>query len=795
MSLPERTVCLDAQGAQSRHHHDRGIARYITEHVRALHQARPESLHSVVLNPTLHLPGSLNWLLGSNLLGWATADRRVQRAPRRPPAIYHVMSPFELEHPIDELWPQWARASDVRTVVTLYDLIPLVFADHYLRDPAIRARYEARSTLVQRADHVLAISHTTAEDAIDRLGIRRDRITVINAGATQKFADMYNSPNAAGEILRTRLPAIRSGYILYVAGFEFRKNLERIITAYGLLARELREAHQLVIACRMLPSEEDLLREWAIRAEIQDEQLVVTGYVSDEELGALYHACDLFVFASIYEGSGLPILEAMSCGAPVVASNTSTGPEILGGLQGTFDPYEPTSIAECLTRVISSPLVIEDLVQRSRRRVAAYSWAAVGQRSLEAYEGVLNDRPLRAARPRRRPRIALASPWPPEQSGIADYNLRLARELGQHVDVDVVVGKPLGCYAPPLERGVRLLTTSSFEETRRLRQPDRIVYCMGNSAFHGHVYELLRQHPGAVVAHDVRLTGFFGWFAEKERPDDPAGRLAERMESLYGHRLPAAVAGGGIPNWELQAALGIYMTGEIQQYAEQMLVHSRHALEVLELDRGPLDRSVPVQVLPFAMPLVVSSRPHRSLEDSPMLVSVGVISEVKGLASLITAIALLAERYPHIRLIIAGPGAESEISRWRDFAAEVASGVNIEVTGHLSTEAYASLLARADLAVQLRTISHGEASAAVADCLAAGLPTVVSDLGWASELPAGAVWRVPLGAAPAALATRLEELIRDEDARHALSEAAQAHAKACDFSSVAEAYLRVLELA
>jgi glycosyltransferase involved in cell wall biosynthesis len=795
MRLSERAVCLDAQGAQSRHHHDRGIARYITEHVRALHHARPESLHSVLLNPTLPLPGSLNWLLGRDLLGWATSDRRAQRAPQSPPAIYHVMSPFELEHPIDELWPQWARAAGVRTVVTLYDLIPLVFADHYLREPVIRARYEARSGLIRRADHVLAISRATAEDAINHLGISRDRISVIDAGATEKFADMYSSPDAARKALRTRLPEIRSGYMLYVAGFEFRKNLERTIAAFGLLARELRTAHQLVIACRMLPSEEELLREWATRAGIEGDQLVITGYVSDAELGALYHSCELFIFTSIYEGSGLPILEAMSCGAPVVASNTSTGPEILGDLDGTFDPYEPASIAECLTKVIDSPPTIAKLAERSRQRIAAYTWSQVGQRSLEAYEDVMDDRPPGATRSRRRARIALVSPWPPEQSGIADYNLRLARELGQHVDVDIVVARPLDHYAPPLEHGVRLLPASSFEETKRLRQPDRIVYCMGNSAFHGYVFELLRRYPGAVVAHDIRLTGFYGWFAEQERPEDPTGRLAEYMEAIYGRRLPATLIEGEVPNWEQQLALGIYMTRELQQLAEQMFVHSHYAREVLQLDRGPLDRQVPVHVLPFGMPAVVVDRSYRSFGDSPLLISVGVISEVKGLANLITTISLLAEHYPRVQLVIAGPGAEPEITRWRDFAAEVAPGVDIQVTGHLPTDDYASLLERADLAVQLRTISHGEASAAVADCLAAGLPTVVSSLGWASELPPDAVARVPSDCTPSHLTVCLERLLKSDDARHELSHGAQAYAQSHSFQVVAKEYMRVLELA
>jgi glycosyltransferase involved in cell wall biosynthesis len=318
---------------------------------------------------------------------------------------------------------------------------------------------------------------------------------------------------------------------------------------------------------------------------------------------------------------------------------------------------------------------------------------------------------------------------------------------------------------------------------------------MGNSSFHRHVYELLRERPGAVVAHDVRLTGFYGWFAGLERADDPAGRLAERIDTQYGARLPPAPSGEQSPSWERQSALGIYMTREIQQYAEQIFVHSRYAQAVLDLDRGVLDRQVPVSVVPFGIPPTkLQARTCRAVDDAPLLVSVGVVSEVKGLANLITAVSLLASEHKHLRLVIAGPGESGELRRWQDFAREAAPTVDIEIPGHLPSERYAHLLHTADVAVQLRTLSNGEASAAVADCLAAGLPTVVSDIGWASELPADAVARVPADATPTLIADRLTDLLDDTEARQAVSDGALALAEKWSFPHVAQEYLRALQL-
>jgi glycosyltransferase involved in cell wall biosynthesis len=798
MSLPIASICLDVQGAQSHSHHDRGIARFIVEHARAIHAQRRQALHSVLLNPGLPLTGNLDWLLGDRLLGWTTSDRRVSPRVSSTPAIYHVMSPFELQHTIGELWPGWARQSDVRTAVTLYDTVPVIFPEHYLRDPVIKTRYEARAELVRTADAVLAISQTTADDAVERLGVDPDRVKVIDAGATAKFATMYRSREAAWDVVRARLGTIRPGFMLYVAGFEFRKNLERVVAAYGLMPEAVRSQHQLVIACRMLPSEKQLVTDWARSAGVKEGQLVVTGYVSDAELGALYHTCSLFLFASIYEGSGLPILEAMSCGAPVAASSTSTTPEILGDMRATFDPYEPREIADCLSSTIESKSELAALRKRSADRVGRYTWSRVADRSLTAYEGMLAARPQASEtnRRRRRRRIALVSPWPPEQSGIADYNLRLARELGRNVDVDVIVANDLDHYAPPLERGVTLASSRSFRAWETLRQPDRILYCMGNSAFHGHVYELLRERPGAVVAHDVRLTGFYGWFAGVEAPADPAARLQERIAAMYGPRLPPETIREGSPSWQRQHALGIFMTGEIQEYAEQLFVHSRHAREVLELDRPAIGRQTPIELLPFGMPPAISEdRAIREVAAAPLIVSVGVVSEVKGLAELIAAVSLVGEHRAGVRLVIAGPGDDAELERWRALARESAPAIDVELTGHLPMERYTHLLATADLAVQLRTLSNGEASAAVADCLSAGLPTVVTDAGWAGELPEDIVAKVPADCTGGELAEHLERLLEDGDLRRDISDGARSFASAHSFARVADAYAQALELA
>jgi glycosyltransferase involved in cell wall biosynthesis len=781
-------VWLDAQGAQNRAHFDRGIPRFINEQLRHVVQQAPDQIRAVALNPALPLTGNLNWLLGSGRIRW---DGGLGPRPTPLPRIYHAMSPFELDRSLDDLWPRWARSPDVKTVITLFDLIPLVFADHYLRDPMIRSRYLARSELVRNADQVLAISQTTADDATRLLDVPPERITVIDAGVSNQFADAYGSKDEARHIVNRRLPELRPGFLLYVAGIEFRKNIERLIAAYGLTSPAFRTRHQLVITCRLRPEDAAHLGRCRKEAGVSAADLVLTGYVTDAELAALYRTCELFVFASLYEGSGLPILEAMACDVPVIASKTATSPEILGDDAGLFDPYDPYDIARVLEATPADEPLMERLRERSRERVTHYTWDHVAERTLEGYERVAARS---ARRPRsRRPRIAMFTPWPPEASGIAAYNLRLVRELGRSIDVDIVVGQRENAYAPPQEAGVQLVPIHDLRGREALRAYDRLVYCMGNSDFHGYIYESLRHRRGVVIAHDVRLTGFYGWYAGRERPEDPAGRLDERIRAMYGNRL-GALPDGYAPTPETQSALGIYMTQEIQEYAEHIVVHSRYARDILCLDRPQVRSAPPVTVLPLAFPSTSADREPATEPAAPLVVSFGVVSSVKNPQVLIEAFALLARERRGARLVFAGGAEESELARWRAVAADAGVADRVELLGHTSERRWEQLLRVADLAIQLRSISNGEASAAVTECLAAGLPTIVTDHGWAAELPAEAVIGVPVELTAPVLAGAMRSVIDAPSLAAALSKSGREHAESNSFPAMAERYLELLGL-
>jgi glycosyltransferase involved in cell wall biosynthesis len=366
-------------------HAERGVARYVTEHARALLELASDLIGWVGLSPDLPLPESARSLERS---GKITSQAASARPSEGQPSIYHVMSPGEADLELDGIWPPWSRGS--RLVVTLHDLIPLLMREQYDADWGHwSTAWIARLGLLGAAQQVLTNSQQTAGDAIEHLRIPEERITVIGSGVSDRFSSLVGSRDQADVVLRSALPKVRPGFLLYVGGVDYRKNLEGAIRAYARLPAAMRQAHQLVIVCRLARHRRLSLRAFALDLGIESRNLLLTGFVPDRELAALYRACELFIFPSLYEGAGLPILEAMSCGAPVAASGTSAMPELLGDPAATFDPADPADIAHCIREVLGNRRMLDALRESSRDQAALHTWERVAKRTVEGYERAL----------------------------------------------------------------------------------------------------------------------------------------------------------------------------------------------------------------------------------------------------------------------------------------------------------------------------------------------------------------------------------------------------------------------
>lgn len=376
-------IVLGVQGAQSPSNRGRGIARYVLEHVRALFRVAPEAIAAVQYDPGLPLDEVLESL--PSALPWLPAPRPVEGEE----LVYHVMSPFE-EMSLDMVWPVWARAARHPLAVTLYDLIPLLYGERYLVTSRLRTFYAARLGLLRTADAVLAISQGTADDAVRLLGTAPGRLTSVGAGCADFF-----SPAPAGHdafaTARSLLPELRPGFFLYVGGLDPRKNVHGLLAAYARLDERLRAEAQMVIACRPETYQARDLRRHARRLNL-GRSVLLTGFVSDELLLALYRSCRMTILASGYEGFGLTALEAMRCGAAAAVSDIPSLRDLVPDPEARFDPLSIEAIAAVLSRAISDPAFLARRKARGPELAAAHTWDRVARASLEAYGKALRVR-------------------------------------------------------------------------------------------------------------------------------------------------------------------------------------------------------------------------------------------------------------------------------------------------------------------------------------------------------------------------------------------------------------------
>jgi glycosyltransferase involved in cell wall biosynthesis len=178
-------------------------------------------------------------------------------------------------------------------------------------------------------------------------------------------------------------------YILYVGSIEPRKNLLRLLQAYARLRKDLPGWKLVLVGARnawkSTPISEEM-RKLNLAPWVQ-----LTGYIPEEDLPALYNGAGLFAFPSLYEGFGLPVLEAMACGTPVITSNVSSLPEVAGDAALLVDPYNVEEIAAAMVNVLSDQELSEDLHRRGLERSKEFSWERTAQQTLEVYKKVLRE--------------------------------------------------------------------------------------------------------------------------------------------------------------------------------------------------------------------------------------------------------------------------------------------------------------------------------------------------------------------------------------------------------------------
>ena len=640
-------ILTDLQACQSLPHKDRGVGRYSLSLAAEMHRLRGERGLLIALNAAIPntieavraaMPPDASFSVWTGIArtAWEQPGNELRRAAANVTRevalaaggadIHHISSFFEGY--ADDVVVDIPNARRVPVAATLYDLIPLIYQDVYLQDERMRSWYLSRVEALKRADLLLTISDCTRRDAIEHLGMDPERIVNISAAVDPMFRPCRPAPDAE-KALRARYGLDRR-ILLYTGGIDPRKNIGRLIEAFSRVEPATRDDVQLVIVCGINGEAAKTLRAQAVLAGLAPEELVLTGYVSDHDLVALYNLCEAFVFPSWYEGFGLPVLEAMACGAAVIASDRASVPEVIGRSDALFDPFRIEDMAARIAKVLGDSGFRGSLREHALTQSRRFSWAGSAARAIEA----MDDAVRRAAATSavspgngsvRKPTLAFVAPLPPEQTGIANYSGELLPHLAEHYRIVLVTDQaqvePDAGWA-----GLEMRDIAWFEQ--HAGSFDRILYQFGNSGFHGHMFGLLERFGGVVVLHDFFLSGIV---SHLQWASKIPGFWAEYLYRSHGYRALIDLASGVDPE---EMLLRYPCNAPVIENADGVIVHSQHSRELAEEFYGE-GAARDWSVIPLLKTLPVDlNRPQSRVElgisaDDFVICSFGILGEGK----------------------------------------------------------------------------------------------------------------------------------------------------------------------
>ena len=355
-------------------YHQAGIGQYILRLTQALAQINHDDTFVIFKSrkdktPIVAQPNFKRQKM------WTPSHHRFERL-----AMSLELAPFALDvlHSPDFIPPAWTRCP---SVITMHDLAFMLYPRFLTRDSA---RYYGQvDVAAHQADHIIAVSESTKRDTIRLLGVPESKITVIYEAAHPLFAPIAD--DGAREFVRAHYN-LPSEFILFVGTIEPRKNLPTLLRAFRRLRDDYKSEAVLAIAGT---------RGWLVEevdqviAELQLGNAVrFLGNVRNEELVYLYNAAKLFVLPSFYEGFGLPPLEAMACGTPVIVSNVSSLPEVVGDAGLLIDPADIEALTVAMWRVLTDDKLRRELCEKGLKRAQTFSWERAARETLAVYRHV-----------------------------------------------------------------------------------------------------------------------------------------------------------------------------------------------------------------------------------------------------------------------------------------------------------------------------------------------------------------------------------------------------------------------
>ncbi|MDE5860679.1 MAG: glycosyltransferase family 4 protein, partial [Ruminococcus sp.] len=417
--------------------------------------------------------------------------------------IFYITSPFE--HSFIQYKKEWFTG--VKVIATVYDIIPYVMKEKYLSDKNTYDWYMKCVDNLRWADRLFVISDSVKNDLVNYLQFSPENIHIIWGAVDDRYR-IINIDNSEKSLMLDKF-GITKPFIMCTGGEDSRKNLDGLIRAYSLLPDNIRNSYQLVVVCKLSENGLKNLKSVAVSHNVGND-VIFTGFVSDEELLKFYNLATLMAFPSKYEGFGLPIVEAWACGTPVLTADNSSLREIAGDSAMLINADIDQSIADGMKKMLSNKTILFEYTAKGMKRVELYRWDKINDNIISLINDININKVNLSKDENKKTKIAFFTPLPPLESGISDYSYDIINALSRYFDIDVFVEETYNadCNFP---ENVSLYSHRSYPI--RYQNYKDTVFQMGNSEYHFYMYQYIRKYHGTVVLHDYNLHGAFYHYA------------------------------------------------------------------------------------------------------------------------------------------------------------------------------------------------------------------------------------------------------------------------------------------
>jgi glycosyltransferase involved in cell wall biosynthesis len=607
-------------------------------------------------------------------------------------------NPCPMQEPVVPALP---LNENLRKGVLWYDLMPYLMHDHYFPDATTphAHSYLSRINMLLDYDQILTISETSKQDLVRYISLDPNLITNTQGWVNTEIQGEGNLPKG-----------VRGPFFLLNASPEPNKNALNAIKAFGIFNSSHGEKYQLVITS-------DYDRKLAEQASLYATNVHFIGHVSSEDLKCLYDQCEALFFPSLYEGLGLPPLEAINFGKKVVCADIPVLRE--SGADEAFywcDPTSPDDMARALRESCASSQLSEDQMRVYADIKSRYSWDISAKLALDAMVACKST-PLASRR------IAIVGPHPSSFSSIGKFMVEAYQFLYKHAKVDYFYdqgpsdrrhGHVRFCY---LQASPHLLPVRQLVDN--ISDYDRIIYHMGNSDHHMVTYLLAHSHPDTLILHDTNLGGdglsgqmLSNGFISKERLD-----LENKIETEY-LKQPER-----------------FITSLVSSQ-KRVVTHSEFAANIVEeYDLNPKKSHAvrlqhPIQTIQYRTP----KQFNRTLRFG----IAGIVTDVKG----VNSIEWLMDNTNNLEgaeLYIFGFGFFADKTTLRELQDRYP---NVHVAFDLTDLQFNNLLSSLDLLINYRETYKGEASRATLEAMRERVVPIVRKVGWFDELPDDAAYKL-----------------------------------------------------